>query len=49
MYIVSLTYKTPIEDIEKELLKHIKYLKKQHEAGHYLASRHKNPRTEGII
>jgi len=49
MYIVSLTYKVPLEAVDKELNNHIAFLKEQYAQGHFLASGRKIPRTGGII
>ena len=49
MFIVSLTYKVPIEIVDKHITDHITYLKEQYNAGHFIASGRKVPRTGGII
>lgn len=49
MFIVNLTYKKPIEDVENHLEAHRAYLKDQYAAGHFIASGRKEPRTGGII
>lgn len=49
MFIVSLVYKRPIEDVEKHLAAHVDYLKKEYAAGSFIASGRKVPRTGGII
>lgn len=49
MFIVSITYKTDIAQIEAHMDAHKAYLQEQYEAGHFIASGRKVPRTGGII
>lgn len=49
MFIVSITYKAPLEQIDKELTNHVEYLKQQYSAGNFIASGRIVPRTGGII
>lgn len=49
MFIVSLNYIKPIEDVELHLEAHVEYLKKQYEKKAFVASGRKVPRTGGII
>ena len=49
MFIVVLTYKVAIEEVEKHLEAHVEYLKKQYESGNFIASGRKVPRTGGVI
>ncbi|MEL6589297.1 MAG: YciI family protein [Bacteroidota bacterium] len=49
MFIINLTYKVPLEDVDTFLSEHIIYLKQQYQAGHFIASGRKVPRTGGII
>jgi len=49
MFIISLTYISPIEEIDKALAEHIIYLKEQYTLGHFIASGRKVPRCGGII
>lgn len=49
MYIISLTYKVPLEIIDQHLDSHVQYLNKQYEMGFFHASGRKVPRTGGII
>lgn len=49
MFIVSLTYKAPLEQVDAHLAAHVDYLKAQYEAGHFIASGRKIPRTGGVI
>lgn len=49
MYIVSITYKVPLDQIDKYLNAHVEYLKEQYAVGIFLASGRKVPRDGGII
>ncbi len=49
MFIISLTYKVPLEKVEAELNNHVQYLKEQYALGNFQASGRKVPRTGGII
>lgn len=49
MYIVSLTYHHPIEEVESHLEGHIAWLKHYFQTGSFIASGRKNPRTGGVI
>ena len=49
MFIVILTYKVSLEEIEVHLENHITYLKEQYQAGNFLASGRRVPRSGGII
>ncbi|WP_422359899.1 YciI family protein [Reichenbachiella sp.] len=49
MYIISLTYKVPLENIDQYLADHVTYLNEQYELGHFLMSGKKIPRVGGII
>ena len=49
MFVVLLTYKRPIEDVEKFLAEHIEFLNAQYDAGVFMASGRRNPRTGGVI
>jgi uncharacterized protein YciI len=49
MFIISLTYKAPLEDIDAAMKEHISYLKKYYEEGKFLLSGRKVPRKGGII
>lgn len=49
MFIVSLTYKTSIDEVEKHLNAHVEYLKQQYAAKNFIASGRKIPRTGGVI
>ncbi len=49
MFIVSLTYTAPLDRIDALLEEHVQFLKRQYEAGIFVASGRKIPRTGGII
>ena len=49
MFIISLTYKADISLIEAQLEAHKRYLQEQYDAGHFIASGRKIPRTGGVI
>ncbi len=49
MFIVSLTYKCPLAEIDRHLEAHVAYLQQQYAQGHFIASGRKVPRTGGVI
>ena len=49
MFIVSLTYKTELSEVDKHIDAHITYLEKYYAFGKFIASGRKVPRTGGII
>ncbi|MCF7980775.1 MAG: YciI family protein [Pseudomonadales bacterium] len=49
MFVVSLTYKVELTEVEKHIDAHISYLEEQFESGIFLASGRKVPRTGGIL
>jgi len=49
MFIVSLTYKTELSEVDKYIDEHICYLEKHYALGKFIASGRKVPRTGGII
>lgn len=49
MFIISLTYKRPLEEVDRHLDAHVEYLKKEYARGSFFASGRKVPRTGGII
>jgi uncharacterized protein YciI len=49
MYIISLTYKTTIDEVEKHIEEHINFLEKYYALDKFVFSGRKNPRTGGII
>ena len=49
MFIVELTYKVALSEVDKHLEAHIKYLNIQYDLGNFIASGRKEPRNGGII
>lgn len=49
MFILSLKYIKPIEEVENELEAHISYLEKYYSLQKFICSGRRNPRTGGII
>ncbi|MCW8335889.1 GTP cyclohydrolase [Vibrio sp. SCSIO 43135] len=49
MFIVSLTYQVPLEQVDAFIAEHVEYLDEQYAKGHFILSGRKEPRTGGII
>jgi uncharacterized protein YciI len=49
MYIIELTYKVPVEQIDAHMTEHVKYLDKYYQKGVFIASGRKDPRDGGLI
>ncbi|WP_158784054.1 YciI family protein [Pantoea sp. BAV 3049] len=49
MYIVSLNYTRPLEEVEAVLDAHLTWLDKYFDAGVFIAAGRKDPRTGGLI
>lgn len=49
MFIVSLNYKSDLEEVDKHLDAHVAYLKQEYANGNFIASGRKVPRTGGVI
>ncbi len=49
MFIVSLTYKCSLEEVDSHLDAHVAYLKQEYTNGSFITSGRKVPRTGGII
>ncbi|SDD00823.1 YciI family protein [Actinokineospora iranica] len=49
MFVVLITYTAPLEEIDYALPDHAAWLNRQYEAGYFLASGRRNPRTGGVI
>ncbi|OMQ26777.1 YciI family protein [Serratia oryzae] len=49
MYVVSLTYHRPIEEVDNHLEGHVAWLQQHYQDGTFIASGRKNPRTGGVI
>jgi uncharacterized protein YciI len=49
MFLIELTYKAPLTQIDAHMAAHVVFLKKHYAAGHFLVSGRKIPRDGGII
>jgi uncharacterized protein YciI len=49
MFIIELTYKADLAEIDRHMAAHVKFLKKYYASGHFLVSGRKIPRDGGII
>jgi len=49
MFILLLKYIKPVEEVDKELENHIKYLDKYYSLGKFVCSGRRNPRIGGVI
>lgn len=49
MFIISLTYKVAIENVEHHIQEHNSFLRKYYNSGLFIASGRKEPRAGGII
>ncbi|AZA84996.1 GTP cyclohydrolase [Chryseobacterium lactis] len=49
MFIISLTYKVALENVEQHLPEHNVFLQKYYDSGKFIASGRKEPRSGGII
>lgn len=49
MFIISITYKKPLEIVEKYLSDHTDFLDHGYQKNYFIVSGRKNPRTGGII
>jgi uncharacterized protein YciI len=49
MFVIELTYKTDLAEIDAHMAAHVAFLKKYYAAGHFLVSGRKIPREGGII
>lgn len=49
MFIISLTYQKPLNEVDYYLEEHVTFLKRHYTAGHFIASGRKVPRTGGVI
>lgn len=49
MFVIELTYKAPLADIDARMRAHVTFLKKYYAAGNFLVSGRQVPRTGGII
>lgn len=49
MFVIELVYKAPLEEIDRHMQAHIKFLTKYYKRGDFIVSGRKVPRTGGII
>jgi uncharacterized protein YciI len=49
MFVIELTYKVPLAEIDAHMTAHVVYLKKYYASGNFLVSGRKIPRDGGII
>lgn len=49
MFVVLLTYRKSLEDVENYLAEHVEFLDAQYAAGVFMASGRRVPRTGGVI
>ena len=49
IFVISLTYTAPLEELDRLMGEHVAWLKQGHAAGSFLAWGRKVPRTGGII
>jgi uncharacterized protein YciI len=49
MFVIELTYRAPLDQIEAHMAAHVRFLKKYYASGHFLVSGRKLPRDGGII
>lgn len=49
MFIIELTYKVPLTELDKHMADHVKFLRKYYKLNIFVASGRKVPRTGGII
>ena len=49
MFIVSISYKAPLQEIDRFIPAHVEFLDEQYRLGHFQLSGRKVPRTGGVI
>ena len=49
MFIISLTYKKPLPEVDQYAVGHLAFLDKYFARGKFIVSGRKNPRTGGVI
>jgi uncharacterized protein YciI len=49
LYLIVLDYLRPLADIDRHMAEHRAFLARHYEAGHFLLSGRKQPRTGGLI
>jgi uncharacterized protein YciI len=49
MFIILISYKKPLEIVDRYLAEHVLFLDKGYASNYFIASGRKNPRTGGVI
>jgi len=49
LFIISITYTSPLEEIDRFIPEHVDFLDRQYNNGHFQLSGRKEPRTGGVI
>ena len=49
MFVITLTYVRPLEEVDALMPKHVAWLKRQYTAGRFIASGRQKPRVGGVI
>lgn len=49
MFVIELTYKAPLAEIDRHMREHVRFLDKYYASGHFLVSGRQIPRQGGII
>lgn len=49
MFVILVTYKKPLEIVDKYLAEHAAFLEQAYEKNYFMVSGRKNPRTGGVI
>jgi uncharacterized protein YciI len=49
MFVIELTYKADLEELDAQMTAHMKFLRKYYASGHFLISGRQLPRVGGII
>ncbi len=49
MYVVILTYKVPLDEVERFFAAHIEYIERYHAQGPYILSGRREPRSGGVL
>jgi uncharacterized protein YciI len=49
MFVIELTYKVPLAEIDRHMREHMRFVNKYYASGHFVVSGRKVPREGGII
>lgn len=49
MYVITLTYKKPLSEVDPHMESHVEWMRHQYERGHFLASGPRIPREGGVV